>query len=686
MCNGDRANLVLATTGIGHFGLYKNTSGSTGNYTGMLKDVGAPSYCCIDVPSTGSGYSINIYYSNAITTNSDGFINNMGTAFVYAAEAADAYEVTYNIKVGDDIVVYGTKAYTEENVAASLPIGMIKDGCTYTYSPTEVNSSTDHVDVTFTYNPTFVTLTTNSESPQYILLALNDKYYIGYDATDETANVINTTAVDKTDAKFHWYVMGNPYTGLSIYNEAAGPTKVLSSADPTDNLSTTYAVMATENDATHTLHKWYPTKTDSKFYLATDVPEYMMASDGHVIFYASTGASTTFTATDLDYAALIASDFGTYFTTNVGSYFALSQETYNQYNSSYTTFISSSATAANYNTIKAAVASGIRYPETGYYRIKNPNRSNRYLGATTATPSTIDDAASASTVVKLTTTDGGTTYKISMQGKELGTPTHNTTMSLVAIGSGASFTPEISSMAFVGFKNGGNYVHAGASGWNPSYGILGYDQNPSQDEASGWTVTDAPTVTIPLNVVNGKSYATMFLPFDVTLPSGTTAYTVSINDTRAQLNEIAANEGVTTIHSGVPVLLVNESGAGSVVATITSGVDEFNGTNALDGTYVDKTTLAANEYIFGTSNGELGFWKMNSGNKVGANKAFLVYDGIPSSVKGFAIDFDNVDGISSIDNGQLRMDNAPIYNLAGQRVAKAQKGLYIVNGKKVLVK
>jgi hypothetical protein len=52
-------------------------------------------------------------------------------------------------------------------------------------------------------------------------------------------------------------------------------------------------------------------------------------------------------------------------------------------------------------------------------------------------------------------------------------------------------------------------------------------------------------------------------------------------------------------------------------------------------------------------------------------------------------------GIEAIDNGQLTIDNSPVYNLNGQRVEsskhKAQssrlpKGIYIQNGKKVLVK
>jgi hypothetical protein len=45
-----------------------------------------------------------------------------------------------------------------------------------------------------------------------------------------------------------------------------------------------------------------------------------------------------------------------------------------------------------------------------------------------------------------------------------------------------------------------------------------------------------------------------------------------------------------------------------------------------------------------------------------------------------------VEGGTKINSINANDSNAPVYNLAGQRVSKAQKGVYIQNGKKVAVK
>ena len=70
----------------------------------------------------------------------------------------------------------------------------------------------------------------------------------------------------------------------------------------------------------------------------------------------------------------------------------------------------------------------------------------------------------------------------------------------------------------------------------------------------------------------------------------------------------------------------------------------------------------------------------------GAHKAYLA---VPADVAGNAKYFvfgEETDGIRQIENGELTIENAEIYNLSGQRVNKAQKGVYIVNGKKVVIR
>ena len=68
-----------------------------------------------------------------------------------------------------------------------------------------------------------------------------------------------------------------------------------------------------------------------------------------------------------------------------------------------------------------------------------------------------------------------------------------------------------------------------------------------------------------------------------------------------------------------------------------------------------------------------------------------VFDGnnfvFAEGISPFTYVWDEADGIKEIDNRQRTTDNGlPVYNIAGQRVSKPAKGLYIVGGRKVIVK
>ena len=73
-------------------------------------------------------------------------------------------------------------------------------------------------------------------------------------------------------------------------------------------------------------------------------------------------------------------------------------------------------------------------------------------------------------------------------------------------------------------------------------------------------------------------------------------------------------------------------------------------------------------------------FKKSSGGILAAGKAYLV---LPTSAPELNVIIDGTTGINAI---QKQAENGEFYNLAGQRVAQPTKGLYIVNGKKYMVK
>jgi hypothetical protein len=87
---------------------------------------------------------------------------------------------------------------------------------------------------------------------------------------------------------------------------------------------------------------------------------------------------------------------------------------------------------------------------------------------------------------------------------------------------------------------------------------------------------------------------------------------------------------------------------------------------------------AAGKYILAKPEGEeIGFYQATTGN-IAAGKAYL---DVASDIKGFLFSEDGATGIANVEKAA---ENGPIYNLAGQRLSKVQKGINIVNGKKVL--
>ena len=178
--------------------------------------------------------------------------------------------------------------------------------------------------------------------------------------------------------------------------------------------------------------------------------------------------------------------------------------------------------------------------------------------------------------------------------------------------------------------------------------------------------------------INGVSHiATFSAPFATIIPTGVKAYYVSAKGAEATMTAIEAQ----AIPANQGVILTSETGeaatmvpaAGETTATITG--------NQLGHSAGAAKTLTAGEgYILGNGSEGTAFYPCQAGS-LPINKAYLLGNGESAIVMNFG---NAVTGINTI--AAPASAKAPIFDLSGRRVVKATKGLYIQNGKKVIVK
>lgn len=194
-----------------------------------------------------------------------------------------------------------------------------------------------------------------------------------------------------------------------------------------------------------------------------------------------------------------------------------------------------------------------------------------------------------------------------------------------------------------------------------------------------WTIEVANELEVALNTVNGKSYATTYLPVGVSAVKDAKAYVAAVPENNETVMTEAASFGAKT-----GVLLVSDNAAEKAVLTIGDGTSVES---ALSGTLLAKDiTDQTNYLVFGKNKdnaNEVGFFEPSTSvTSIPANRAF--FEGVASAA--IALNFGgNVTAIDQVVNNANV--NAPIFDLTGRRVVKAVKGgLYIQNGKKYIVK
>ena len=208
------------------------------------------------------------------------------------------------------------------------------------------------------------------------------------------------------------------------------------------------------------------------------------------------------------------------------------------------------------------------------------------------------------------------------------------------------------------------------------------------DEDADYTPAETYADVTLARTIKADTWNTFVVPFDITNEEleaafGNDVAVAEFSENSDDANAVTVNfDPMTTpaITANKPVLLKGNAGTSFTFngKLIKTGDAKVAGTNVdFIGTYNASTTVKAGDYFISANK----LYKSSGETTIKGTRAYIDAKN-DADVKLF---IDGIEtGISEI-NGTA-VENGAIYNLAGQRVSNAQKGIYIVNGKKVIIK
>ena len=201
-----------------------------------------------------------------------------------------------------------------------------------------------------------------------------------------------------------------------------------------------------------------------------------------------------------------------------------------------------------------------------------------------------------------------------------------------------------------------------------------------------------PVTSIALTISDAE-YATIYyenVAFEI--PEGVTASTYKVQE-----GHMVASKNVTKNPAGQALVLYKAGGGDITLNIINTGMEAADNENLLVGSVFNEEGISEAGYTYfylcrkdGT--GKVGFYYFTADGSSVNNNAHKAYmrvpnDQVPAGVMGFAFD-DALTGITGI-NAEEILSDGPVYTLSGVRVQNAanlQKGIYVKNGRKFIVK
>ncbi|MCF0202453.1 MAG: hypothetical protein HUK08_03725 [Bacteroidaceae bacterium] len=185
--------------------------------------------------------------------------------------------------------------------------------------------------------------------------------------------------------------------------------------------------------------------------------------------------------------------------------------------------------------------------------------------------------------------------------------------------------------------------------------------------------------------IGSAKWATFIAPFDVNIPAGVTANKVTGTDTNGKLVYEEITTGV--IPANTPVVVNSETAVSEKFEDWGTATEPSYTVGLLTGVYAETSAPVASYVLQDQASNGLGFYKVVSGKqpKVAANHAYMTLPSGSMSARSFySVDGGGTTVIDGIQASETGAEKEVIYDLSGRRVSNAGKGIYIVNGRKIV--
>ena len=622
------------------------------------------------------------------------YFDQGSTIWVEEVPAGDFY-VTYVIKDANDATLFTSdpvETYYHASINSLPSDAYYNMSAFYDYNDPAATIENNNTTVEFTATPKATPLlqyTTDTTAPIYYNLNIRSKYLV-YNSS-ATGEVTLQTDSEPFNADASWAFVGTPYGGFQLYNKTKGTADVLTyTSVVVPRHSDNNIQFQTLADATGKY--WYVNTNSNGFVLRMkENPNIYFHHDSSKNYLRTCSltewwnvhedaGSTIVAATDeavldalYDYMKDMTYGDGASQYTATGYTAAQAQGVITDAGTVVNNQQSASYPATYTALTDLAAVSTLNMPAAGFYRIKGKT-SDKYIAAGLAS----NDKFNMSSA-----TDGTTIFYYN--GSKLVNFSDGMVNGMTS-GAWAWVTgmDNGSTMTFYDGNTAGGYGLYSASAYfydNGDADVPSTDRGGSADMTTGnvryrsWILE--PVSALPVTV-SSVGYATFYTPIAVEIPTGVVAYQARTKE-GGSIVLTSIDDGVIPADFGV--VLKATAGEYSLPLTETTWTASDYHSNELLGTVAAIDVEADQIYTLRkTTTDGVGFFLKSAGTL----KGFRAYLPVTSSnpVRSFIFE-DNTTGIQQVSVEGLE---GKAYDLQGRRVQKPANGLYIVNGKKIIVK